>query len=127
MVTLTLELNEHQTDIVIKALELYARIGTGRLDAIMNHPALAQMETDTEKTLLELKQTAFPQLQRAGDALAMRSEDVGVESKNAYDIMQTMEHQRALSKGNRNSVWHFAPIPAGNQALPTCRLAQSKN
>lgn len=127
MVKCNLELTEQQSDIVMKALELYSRIATGQVSAILTHPAIEDLDSEAyleaEKALGELKKAVFPYLKESGDAMSLRNEQVAIESKNAYDIMQSMKHQFALAdpKGN-HSVWRFEPRPAGNQQLPICRL-----
>ena len=128
MVKCILELNEQQTDIVIKALELYSRIGTGQVNAILSHPVNEQLEAEAhfeaDKALFEYKKIVFPELKAPGDSMSLRNEEVVVESKNAYDIMQAMKHEVALAdKKGEHSVWRFEPRIAGNLNLPACRLA----
>lgn len=127
MVKCNLELNAQQTELVIKALELYSRIGTGQLSALMSHPAMDTLEPDAhfdaDKALFEVKRIVFPELKEAGDAMSLRNEKVGMESKNAYDIMQAMKHELAMAdKKGEHSVWRFEPRIAGNQPFPLCRL-----
>lgn len=127
MIKCNLELNEQQTDIVLKALELYSRIGTGQTSAILSHPAIDRVEessfSEAEKALFQLKRAVFPDLKASGDAMSLRNEEVVVESKNAYDIMQAMKHQLALlDKNGEHSVWRFETRKAGNQEFPSCTV-----
>lgn len=128
MIKCNLEFNEQQTEIVMAALELYSRIGTGQLSALLSHPAMGALEPDAhlsaDKALFEFKKIVFPKLKESGDAMSLRNDNVDMDSKNAYDIMQIMKHKLAVEdKNSEHSVWRFEPREAGNQSFPHCRVS----
>lgn len=127
MVRLSLDVNEQQTRVLMEALELYTRLGTGDTDAVLTHPAFQEMKparlNHAKQALYSCKLAAFPQLKEAGDALGIRSEEVDSQSREAYDILQVMKHEMVLASPNpRQSVWYHAPIRASHQPLPSCRV-----
>lgn len=127
MVNCKVELNELQTVIVLEALDLYTRLSTGQVKALLSHPAIENLNEhshkEVERALRELKKAMFPQLKAEGDAMSLRNEQVSMEAKNAYDIMQAMKHSLAMAdKKSEHSIWRFEPRSAGNQGLPVCRL-----
>lgn len=129
MKNLNITLNEQHTSVVIKALELYTRIGTGQLNELFWHPALNKIELEkleqAMKLLHEVKQIAFPHLKEPGDCLAIRNEDVSIESKNAYDILQVIKHEWVVAdnkKDMEHSIWRGEPKTAGNQPLIECKI-----
>lgn len=127
MTKCNLELNEEQTDIVLKALELYTRMGTGQVSALLTHPSFENLEEkehfEANDALFQMKKTVFPQLKGSGDSMSLHNERVVMEAKNAYDIMQVVKHQFAIAdKASEHSVWRFEPRRAGNLDFPVCKL-----
>ena len=129
MVNLIVKMNEQQSALVLKALELYTRIGTGQLSELLWHPGMDAIHeskrSEAEEALYTLKKLAFSALKHSGDSLSIRNDDVAIESKNAYDIMQVMKHELALAdnaKNSEHSVWRFEPRKAGDQPFIECKV-----
>lgn len=121
-----LTLTEKQAEVVIKALDLYTRMGLGQLERVLEVAALEgqQWEGPTD---YETAESAMVTLKKALTGFALNasygiySEKVRDTFRVAYDIMQVLRHSVAWAKQPEGGIetWFYTPLQTAQQPLPT--------
>jgi hypothetical protein len=132
---LSIELNDRQADVMWRALELWARIGTGELTALLGHPEVSRrLVTDTgvttenvRRSLEYLKQAVFNLPHGAEFGIA--NPDIHESNRIAYDLMQALRHHLAWSRAGNPpkrtpemfSIVYDEPLRISTEPLPVVR------
>lgn len=129
MVKYSLDLDESAVELLMKALDLYARIGIGQIEGLLDHPEVqkALLTTDALEARYaasRLKEVVFGFTTAASRSIA--SPSVMDDTKRAFDIFCVLRHRMAWDKaGNppkRTSAMIFVdfdkPAHFGSKALP---------
>lgn len=121
----TLTITPDDAKVLAQALDLFVRVGLGQFDQVLRvyvDPAgdIPPGRKEAEKKLYDAKRiiTGLP-----GDAhRGITSSQVQVKFKEAFNILQVLNHSRAVSEGDNLSIWNHDPIPVGiNLELPTVK------
>lgn len=92
-----LHLTGEQADTIVKALDLFMRVGMGVFTEILEHPTIrttrlnrSSSEPHWRDMLIRLQQEVFPKL-----SYSIRSPEIGEENRVAYDLFQVIQHHRS--------------------------------
>ncbi len=103
--------DEHQLQIIMKALDMYARIQMGQVHELSNpftFPAAVADYSELDKKLNEVKQIMFPELENSS-YYAIHSKKIPDEPRQAVDLIEVIRHQIAwdnLSEEDREKGTH---------------------
>lgn len=123
-----LTLNTAQAEDVALAAEMWCRIGTGEMTALLSHPAIqkrlvtadAVTTEDVRRVLLWLKQTVFGLSETQG--LSILEPGISDGTKRAFDIMQVIRRELALRSDDPHSLRAATPVyQVSADPLPTMR------
>ena len=101
-----IELNEKQLNTLLKALDIYSRLGCGQLDTLLdpyNSPLPIHDKECAKESLKNLKNCSFKNLDYNA-SIGIFSEDAPEESKIAYDIIQVARNVKAWSKNPEGGI-----------------------
>lgn len=122
-----LKLNTAQATELALAAELWCRIGTGDITALLYHPAIQKRlvtdegvtTEDVRRLLLGLKHTVFGLSETEG--MSILSPEVNQGTKRMFDIMQVVRHELAV-RNHPHSLRAQTPIrQVSTDPLPTMR------
>lgn len=132
---LELALNDKQADVIIAALELWARIGCGELTALLGHPEISRRLTtdkgvtteDVRRLLEHLKIGVFGLPRNAYYGIV--SSDITESNRIAFDLMQVIRHRLSWSRAGNPAertpdMYHIAfeePQHTSTEPLATMR------
>ncbi|WCK57101.1 hypothetical protein PP175_28340 (plasmid) [Aneurinibacillus sp. Ricciae_BoGa-3] len=116
-----MEMSERQAKIMIEALDLLSRIGTGQVDAIeqmlfkMGIMPDMQKRNEAEDALKQLKSAYFPALQ-GNASYGIFNEQTPDESKVSWDMIQVARNKIAWHKNPKGgfTVDFNTPMPSTN-------------
>jgi len=98
----TLTINEQQANVMAKALELYARLGCGQIDALEYHAEIQnRMMLHMKISEIDRIRNTFTDLRAwlfglyHNQAHGIRSEEILESNRVAYDIHQVIVHRLA--------------------------------
>jgi hypothetical protein len=132
---LVLEITDQHADVICAALDLWARLGTGELTALLNHPDVSKRLTTDQgvtpedvRRLLENLKTAIFDL-KPNAWFGVSSKDISEGNRIAFDLMQVIRHQLAWARaGNPEtrtpemfSVSYDDPLHVSSAPLATIR------
>jgi len=115
-----LKINEEQAEVIVRALDLFSRIGICQFKEILNHPTwrrrlLTDLEPKDRREIeyhIELAGTmlsGYPA--NSGPGITVADEP----NRIAYDILQVIEHELIKS---RRGIDKGSPMKWSNQELP---------
>jgi len=127
-----LTITPEAAEIVAEALDLYAHVGIGAFGEILRvfrdpnvDIPVASLKT-CEKHLCDTKMilTGLP-----GDAHhGISSASVQVKFKEAFNVLQVLNHTRAKVDGDKLSIWNHDPLPVGvNTELPDIEVVNERD
>lgn len=131
MVTYQIELNEKQVNYLIKALDLYTRIGLGQFEEILNwefqwNKLSYEFSTEIRQRLDFIKclLTGLPSSASRG----IFGSDTPEGCKIAYDIQQVVRHCVAWNNKPEGdwTVDFREPMNASQEPLPQCKVSEVK-
>lgn len=105
---LTLKMNEKQAEVMMAALDLYARLGVGQLQEVLQHPSIRPREynrLEIEGLLDMVKMEVFPELEHPNAYHSISSEKTVEESKIAIEMNDVVRHTLAWHKKPEGSTW----------------------
>jgi hypothetical protein len=98
-----LHLTGEQADTIVKALNLFMRVGMGEFTEILEHPTIRTARLSTpgslpephnwRESLFRIQREVFPKL-RSGN-YGITSPEIGDENRIAYDLFQVIQHRRS--------------------------------
>ena len=95
-----LKMTKEQAEILVKALDLYSRIGIGQFEEILNHPTWQKRSFSSEVDYKDLREAEYfianvKQLiigqSHGGPGMSVSEE----HNRIAYDILQVIQHRLA--------------------------------
>ncbi len=122
----SLTLSEHQADIVIRALDLYTRIGIGQFEEVEHVYSRTNLAADW-KTAERIRAGLNIAKEAAGHhpngSYSIHNDKVDDNFRAAYDIQQVIRHRLAWDRqpeGSPRYHVHFdAPQQISKEPLPT--------
>lgn len=132
----SLDLDEHSAALLMRALDLYSRIGIGQIESVLDHPEVQQAllkvdHLEARYAASRLKEVVFGFAPGAGRSIA--SAQVMDGTKQAFDILCVLRHRLAWDKAGNppqrtpsmifvdyDRPAHFgpAPLPFFRQIVP---------
>ena len=93
----TIEANEAQLELIMKALDFYSRIQMGQISELTN-PYMIQLPnadiTDVDEQLLKLKKSMFPELD-ARSFYSIKTKKIPDTIRQTVDILDVIRHRIA--------------------------------
>lgn len=126
-----LTLTDAQADLLVAALDLYARIGIGQLETLLEYPGVRLSPSgraDARYHVAALKHELFDLPISASDSYGIYSQEAVLPAKNAYDLRSVVRHRLAWDRaGNPTerdwrtmiTVDYDEPRQAGSEELAT--------
>ena len=120
-----LTLNDEQVQMLLRALDVYSRVGCGQFDRILemfcNDPRLLEgmLAIQWETLFCSFKQ----QLQLQRDAsYSICSPEVPVDYRLAFDVLQVIRHHIAWKEQPEGGHFVKFDLPMNTSALPFCTI-----
>lgn len=128
-IELTITLNETQARVIMEALELFARINIGQIDAIST-VFLFRKKWDWDQFHYYengLKRVLFPQL-TTNESYGIYSSEAGERAQVAWDIHQVIRHDLSwfLHPGGGMTVNFHEPMKTSKHPLPKVNITEEE-
>ena len=132
---LILEVTDRQADTIVKALDLWARLGAGELTTLLSHPDISKrLVTDTGITTEEVRRllthlaSVIFNLPK-GTGYGILAKEIHESNRIAFDLMQAIRHRLVWSRAGNPpkrtpdmiSIAYDEPMQTAKEPMPLVR------
>ena len=120
-----IELNDQQVSTLIKALDLYSRIGLGQFKEILDRQFNWNASSNYEDAIEKLEQVKYLLTEfESNEYRGIYGRDTPESCKIAWDIQQVVRHCQSWAKHPEGglTVNFDEPLAGSQQPLPKCKV-----